>query len=63
MKKTPEKFDLRNQKVKELEFSDEPEKDIKIGEFWRYYDGMNIGNEIGKDGRFLRACLILHNAL
>lgn len=61
MKKTPELFDQWNEKKKNIEFSRYNSSDIKIWEFWWYYVGMNIGNEISKDGRFLRVWFVIKN--
>lgn len=64
MNKTPELFDQRNDKKKEVEFVLSKKKlQARIGEFWRYREWVNIGNEISKDGRFMRVCLILQNDL
>jgi mRNA-degrading endonuclease toxin of MazEF toxin-antitoxin module len=37
--------------------------DVKVGEFWWYYEWINIGNEISKDGQFKRPCLIVKNMM
>ena len=60
MHKTPEKFDLRNIKAKEIEFSQYNHK-ADVWEIWRYYEGINIGNEISKDENMKRPCCILQN--
>jgi len=61
MKKTPELFDAWNEKKKQIEFSPFDKKDIKVGEFWWYYVGVHVGNEMSKDGKFLRVGLVLKN--
>lgn len=63
MKKTPALYNQRIEKKIEIEFSDCEKKDAKVGEFWRYREGMNIGNEISKDENFKRPCLILQNTM
>ena len=63
MKKTPEEFRNWIEKKIEIEFSEEQENSIEVGQFWRYYDWMNIGNEISKDNLFKRVCLVLNNNL
>lgn len=63
MQKTPEKYDLWNEKSKALEFSDTEIYECRVGQVLRYYEGMNIGNEISKDENFKRPCLILHKRL
>jgi mRNA-degrading endonuclease toxin of MazEF toxin-antitoxin module len=32
-----------------------------VWEFWRYYEWMNVWNEISKDGKNLRPCVVLKN--
>ena len=49
MKKTPVLFDLWNEQKKTIEFSHQSKRDARIGEFWWYREGVNIGNEISKD--------------
>ncbi len=61
MKKTSELFNQWNEKKKDIEFTTNDRNDIKVWEFWWYYVGMNIGNEISKDGRFLRVGLVIKN--
>lgn len=62
MKKTPEEFRNWIEKKIEIEFLDNV-NDVKNGQFWRYYEGMNIWNEISKDNLFKRVCLVLNNNL
>ncbi len=61
MKKTPVLFDQWNEKKKDIEFNKWDHTDIKVWEFWWYYVGMNIGNEISKDGRFIRVWFVVKN--
>lgn len=64
MYKTTEKFDLWNTQKKKIEFTKNiSTKDVCVGEFRWYREGMNIGNEISKDGKFMKVCIILHNKL
>jgi mRNA-degrading endonuclease toxin of MazEF toxin-antitoxin module len=64
MKKTPELFDQWNEQKKRIEFGVRTiEKIADIWEFWWYSEGINVGNEISKDGFFKRTCLILQNQL
>lgn len=63
MIKTIEIFDHRNEQKKTLEFLNKNTLDIKSGEFWWYYEGVNIWNEISKDGKFQRVCLVLQTNL
>ena len=63
MKKTPEKFYDWIEKKIEIEFWNYQDNDVIIWEFWRYYEGMNIWNEISKDEEFKRASIILNNNL
>jgi len=64
MQKTKEMFDSWNEKKKDIEFS-KSKKDfqIRIWEFYRYLEWINIGNEISKDDLFMRVCIILQNDL
>ncbi len=59
MKKTAAMFDDRNELKKKLEFGKSRKKDAKVWEIWWYWEWVNIGSEISKDGKFLRPCLIL----
>lgn len=61
MKKIPELFDQWNEQKKRIEFETKNTIDARVGEFWRYWEGINVGNEISKDGFFKRVCLILEN--
>lgn len=63
MEKTKELFDIRNENKKNIEFANSTKQSIRIGELWRYREGINLWNEISKDGKFKRVCLILHNNL
>jgi len=63
MQKTPEVFDARNEQKKKIEFLATQSSNGRIGEFWRYREGVNIGNEISKDGKFMRVCFVLQNDL
>lgn len=59
MKKTPDLFDTWNDQKKHIEFISSDQKNFRIGEIWWYWEGINIGDEISKDGKFLRPCIIL----
>ena len=62
MQKTVEKFKERFDKKIDIEFSDKQKvNSIEIWQFWRYYEGMNIWNEISKDEPFKRVWLVLNN--
>ena len=62
MEKTIERVKERFDKKIEIEFSDRQKiNSIEIWQFWRYYEGMNIGNEISKDLPFKRVWLVLNN--
>lgn len=65
MQKTLEKYNLRNERKKEIEFGllDIPRNNGEVGQLWRYYEGMNIGHEISKDHKHLRVCVVLNNKL
>ena len=63
MIKTPEEFHNRIEKKIDIEFWITPTNSIEIGQFWRYYEGINVWNEISKDNQFKRVCLILNNNL
>lgn len=63
MNKTPELFNQRNKKKKEIEFSVNKRKSGDVWEFWWYREGVNIWNEISKYGFYKRVCLILKNNL
>ena len=54
MKKTAEEFRNWIEKKIEIEFLEDQENSIEVGQFWWYYEGMNIGNEISKDKFFKR---------
>lgn len=59
MKKTPELFDQSNEEMKLVEFHGWPLPQVSVGEFWWYFEGINIGQEISKDGNMKRPCLIV----
>jgi len=63
MEKTRELFDIWNENKKQIEFQNNKKHTARVGEFWRYREWMNVWNEISKDGKFKRVCLILHNNL
>ena len=63
MKKTGELFDTWNEKKKDIEFMSRKKIDARVGEFRWYREGVNIGNEISKDGKFMRVCFVLQNNL
>lgn len=63
MKKTVQLFDAWNEQKKRIEFGNWKSIDARVGEFWWYWEGVNVGNEISKDGFFLRTCLVLQNDL
>ncbi len=63
MKKTPELFDARNEHKKRIEFGTKNTIDARVGEFWWYWEGVNVGNEISKDWLFMRTCFVLQNDL
>lgn len=48
MKPTPKQYDSRNKKKKEIQFAPKRKLDIRIGDVWRYYVGMNVGSETSK---------------
>lgn len=62
MQKTPALFRNWTEQKIDCEFTKESNS-IEVWQFWRYYDWVNIGNEIGKDGKFKRVWLVLHNGL
>lgn len=59
MKKTEILFDIWNEKKKNIEFVSRKSLNVRAWEFWRYREGVNVGNEISKDGAFRRPCLVL----
>lgn len=59
MKKTPELFDQWNEKKKDIEFCSTHTHDVRIWDYRRYREWVNIWNEISKDWRFMRVCLVL----
>ena len=61
MKKTSELFDRWNEQKKRLEFEPGQKKHAKVWEIWWYWEWINIGREISKDGKFLRPCLIFQS--
>lgn len=61
MEKTKELFDIWNENKKQIEFQNNKRRTARVGEFWRYREWINLGNEISKDWKFKRICLILHN--
>ena len=62
MQKTIEKFKERFDKKISIEFFDKQNTNsVEVWQFWWYYEGMNIGNEISKDLPFKRVCLVLNN--
>ena len=63
MQKTPEEFRTRIEKKIDIEFAHTKVSDVIVWEFWRYYEGMNVWNEISKDWEFKRASIILNNNL
>jgi mRNA-degrading endonuclease toxin of MazEF toxin-antitoxin module len=63
MKKTIKLFDLWNEQKKNIEFWKSTIIDARVWEFWWYWEGVNVWNEISKDGLFKRVCLILENNL
>jgi len=63
MQKTPELYDIRISKKKNIEFFSKQKNISRIWEFWRYMEWVNIGNEISKDNKFMRVCMILQNDL
>lgn len=63
MKKTTEKFRERIEKKIKVEFNDDNTNSPDVWEFWWYYEGMNVWNEISKDGANMRVCLILQTRL
>ncbi|MFA7284429.1 MAG: type II toxin-antitoxin system PemK/MazF family toxin [Candidatus Absconditabacterales bacterium] len=62
MQKTPALFDKRNERKKSLEFVARAQT-ADAGEFWWYREGVNVGNEISKDGKFKRVGLVIKNNL
>lgn len=63
MKKTTDLFDLWSEQKKKIEFWKSIIIDARVWEFWWYWEGVNVWNEISKDGLFMRTCLILQNDL
>ncbi|MDQ7010097.1 MAG: type II toxin-antitoxin system PemK/MazF family toxin [Candidatus Gracilibacteria bacterium] len=61
MKKTGELFELWNKKKNEIDIFGDGFKKVVVGEIWVCTIGVNIGNEISKDGDFLRPVLIVGN--
>jgi len=59
MKKTVELFNNANKKLIEIEFLSRKLPQIKIWEFWRYHEGINIWQEISKDWNQFRPCFII----
>ena len=61
MKKTIQDFDLRNEKKKIIETQAIQYHSIRVGQLWRYYEGINIGNEQskGKSSDFKRVGVII----
>lgn len=59
MNKTWELYDRRNIEKKRIEFSKSSIKIPTIGSFRWYYDGINIGSELSKDGKFLRLWIVV----
>lgn len=62
MQKTEELFHKRTEQKIVCEYS-WSNNSLEVGQFWRYYDGVNIGNEISKDKHFKRVWLVLNNNL
>jgi mRNA-degrading endonuclease toxin of MazEF toxin-antitoxin module len=60
MQKTPETFNEWNNKAQEIEFLQTNESESRVWQVLWYYEGINIGNEISKDGNMKRPCIILH---
>lgn len=48
MKKIPALFDAENDARKRVEFAGRKLPEVKAGEIWWYYVGINIGEEISK---------------
>ncbi len=63
MNKTSTEFHNWIEKKIDIEFSPAKANDVIVWEFWRYYEGMNVWNEISKDWEFKRASIILNNNL
>ena len=42
MRKTAEEFNRRNEKKKQIDAKKRYIHDIRIGEVWRYHEGMNV---------------------
>jgi hypothetical protein len=42
MKKTTTEFDQRNERKKHIDCQKKHIHDLRIGELWRYYEGMNV---------------------
>ena len=60
MYKTISDFDQRSEKTKYLEFIESHKKSARVWEIWRYYEWINIGNEISKGWLFVRPCVVVH---
>ena len=63
MNKQETDFDQRNKQKKHIERNNHKTIDIKTGEIYWFYQGMNIGHEQSKNNPFLRPCVILNNKL
>ncbi len=62
MIKTLELYDIWNEEKKKVQFSKKKRgKRILRGEIWIAKIGMNIGNEISKDGNFSRPVLVIRD--
>lgn len=61
MNKTPEIYDQWNEQKKKVEFRLWNVAYVDVWDIRRYYEWVNIGNELSKDGLFLRPCIVLQN--
>lgn len=59
MEKTERLFDLANDQLKHIEFMHRSLPEVSVGEFWWYFEWINIWQEVSKDGNMKRPCLIL----
>jgi hypothetical protein len=62
MHKNTELYDIWNEEKKKIQFSKKKRgKRVLRGEIWIAKIGVNLGNEISKDGNFSRPVLVLRD--
>lgn len=59
MQKILELFDLWNEQKKKIEFYSNDNLSVDVWEIRWYFEWVNIGHELSKDGLFKRPCLVL----